>query len=116
MRQWYFDIANFKPTIGFEFSFRAGRPGSEILHICRVTEVVPGRKLAYSWRYEGIDGNSLVEFEIIPEGGNTHLRIIHSGLETFPRSNPDLAKENFVEGWRVILAKSLKNYLEAKPV
>ncbi|MRR32887.1 SRPBCC domain-containing protein [bacterium] len=116
MRQWYFAIADFKPTIGFEFSFKAGRPGSEMVHLCRVAEVVRERKIAYSWCYDGVTGNSLVAFELIPEGETTRVRVTHSGLETFPKSNPDLAKENFVEGWTAILGESLKNYLEAKPV
>ena len=115
MRQWYFEIADFKPTLGFEFNFKAGRPGSEVVHLCRVTEVVPKRKIAYSWRYEGVAGNSLVAFELIPEGEKTQVRITHSGLETFPKSHPDLARENFVEGWRAILGESLKSYLEGKP-
>jgi len=114
MRQWYFDIADFKPVLGFEFNFKAGRPGNEFLHLCRVTEVVPERKIAYSWRYEDVAGNSLVEFELFPEGEKTRVRVTHSGLETFPKSRPDLARENFVEGWTAILGESLKSYLEGK--
>jgi hypothetical protein len=34
------------------------------------------------------------------------------GLETFPASNPDLAKENFVEGWTHIVGKALKEFIE----
>lgn len=109
MRQWYFNIAELKPTAGFEFEFNADPPGNEILHRCRVNQVVPGRKIAYSWRYPSFTGISLVEFEVIPEGGNKRVRVTHSGLATFPEPNPDLAREDFVEGWKAILGESPKN-------
>ena len=53
MKKWYFDIAEFRPEVGFEFHFRAGDEKKKYLHLCRITEVIPDKKLAYSWRYEG---------------------------------------------------------------
>ncbi|MCL4540124.1 MAG: hypothetical protein M1378_11115 [Bacteroidetes bacterium] len=32
--------------------------------------MVPQKKLAYSWRYEGHEGNSRVTFELFPKGNN----------------------------------------------
>lgn len=116
MKEWYFDLAAFKPEVDFEFQFTAGPPEKQYLHLCKITDVVPGKKLAYSWRYQGYAGMSFVTFELFPEGGQTRLRLTHEGLETFPESNPDLAKKNFAEGWNSILGESLKKYLESKPV
>ena len=112
MKKWYFDLAEFKPEIGFEFSFEGGPDDKKYLHLCKVTEAIPPKKLAYSWRYDGYEGNSVVTFELFDEGSKTRLRLTHSGLETFPKNNPDLAKENFVAGWTEIIGISLKNYLE----
>jgi uncharacterized protein YndB with AHSA1/START domain len=112
MKQWYFDIQSFKPEVGFEFSFEGGAEDRVYVHRCKITEVIPGRKLSYSWRYEGYEGNSLVTFELIPEGVNTRVRITHTGVETFPSSQPDFAKKNFEGGWEEIMGRLLKNHVE----
>jgi uncharacterized protein YndB with AHSA1/START domain len=113
MKVWYFDLKEFKPEVGFEFRFLAGESeNNQYLHICKITEVIPGKKIAYSWRYDGYEGISYVSFELFPEVKRTRLKLIHAGLETFPESNPDLAKEKFAAGWKQIIGDSLKNYLE----
>ncbi len=113
MKQWYFDIADFKPEPGFEFSFTAGDKNKSYLHLCRVTDVEQGRKIAYTWRYDGYEGDSEVTWELTEENGKTRVRLTHSGLETFPaEKNPDLTKKNFEQGWNEILGKSLMEYLE----
>lgn len=112
MKQWYFDLAEFKSEAGFEFQFVAGKDEKKYLHLCKITKVIPGKKLTYSWRYDGYEGNSFVTFEIFAEGDKTRLKLTHEGLESFPKSNPDLAKENFAEGWTSIIGTSLKNFLE----
>lgn len=112
MKQWYFELETFRPEVGFEFQFYGGKDEKQYLHLCQVTEVIPGRKLAYSWRYDGNPGNSLVTFELVPEGKNTKLRLTHEGLESFGTNNPDLAKENFIEGWNTIIGKSIKAFVE----
>ena len=114
MKKWYFDLEKFDPTVGFEFTFYGeGRKGEKYLHLCKITEVVEGKKLAYSWRYENYPGNSTVRFELFDEGEKTRLRLSHEGLETFAIDNPDFAKESFAQGWTEITGTSLKNYLES---
>lgn len=113
MKQWYFDLAEFKAEVGFTFRFIGGpSPEKQYVHICEVTEVSAEKKLAYSWRYEGYNGNSLVSFELTGQGSKTLLRLTHEGILTFPRENPDFAIGNFEEGWNSILHESLKSYLE----
>lgn len=113
MKQWYVDLPEFKAEVGFKFTFNGG-PSQErqYLHRCEVTEVAPSRKLSYSWRYEGYAGNSLVSFEITPQGQKILLRLTHTGVETFPKDNPDLAKHNFEAGWNAIINHSLLGYVE----
>jgi uncharacterized protein YndB with AHSA1/START domain len=113
MKQWYFDLAEFKPVVGFEFSFEGGKPGGKCyVHRCVITEVIPQKKLTYSWRYEGEAGNSFVTWELFPDGDKTKLKLTHAGLETFPKTNPDLAKDNFVKGWTDIVGRMLKEFVE----
>jgi uncharacterized protein YndB with AHSA1/START domain len=54
----------------------------------RFTEVVPYRRVAFTWGWEGPDprltalkpGSSLVEIDLEPTSGGTLLRLRHSGL------------------------------------
>lgn len=112
IRQWYFKLADFKAEPGFEFEFEGGKDGRVYVHKCRITEVVPGKKLQYTWRYEGYEGNSYVTFELFAEGDKTRLTLTHEGLETFPMNNPDFDKKSFTQGWTHIIGTSLKDYVE----
>ena len=112
MKQWYFSLADFKAVVGFEFRFTGGTPEKEYLHLCTVTDVIPGRKLTYSWKYDGYAGNSFVTFELFGEGERTRVKLTHAGLETFPKDNPDLNPANFAKGWKDIIGRSLKEYVE----
>jgi uncharacterized protein YndB with AHSA1/START domain len=114
MKQWYFDIADFKPEAGFEFSFNGiDKEGQKKVHLCKVIEVIKEKKLAYSWRYEGFEGNSVVTFELFAEGERTRLKLTHAGLETFPVTPSNaFAKENFAAGWAYITGTSLQQFLE----
>jgi len=115
MKKWYFDLQEFIPEVGFEFSFLGGTEERQYLHHCQITEVMHGKKLCHTWSYEGISGETLLCFEIEPVSEEfTKLKLSHSGFETFPADNPDLAPKNFDEGWTSILGTSLKNYLERK--
>ena len=111
MREWYFDLKEFRPEVGFEFEFSVEHEGNSYHHLCRVTEVVPQKKIAYSWRYAGEQGDSLVTFELFPEGDKTRLKLTHEGLETFPKL-PAYARTNFEKGWTEIIGSSLKQYVE----
>ncbi len=115
MKKWYFDLAEFKPEVGFEFQFYGeGKTGEKFLHLCRITEVVKNKKLKHSWRYEGYEGNSFVTFELFDEGEKTRLKLTHEGLETFPvTAHNDFAKENFAEGWTYIIGTALQKFTES---
>jgi uncharacterized protein YndB with AHSA1/START domain len=111
MRRWYFDLKEFKAEAGFEFEFTVEHEGVQYCHLCRVTEAIPPKKLAYTWRYKGQEGDSLVTFELFPEGDKTRLKLTHEGLETFPKL-PAYARRNFEAGWTQLIGSSLKDFLE----
>ncbi|MEP7144767.1 MAG: SRPBCC domain-containing protein [Ferruginibacter sp.] len=112
MKQWYFDLEKFIPEVGFEFQFYGEKDEKKYLHLCKITEVIPGEKLAYTWRYKDYPGESVVSFELFPEGDTTRLKLTHQGLDSFPAGNPDFAKESFEAGWNYIIGTSLKNFVE----
>ena len=113
MRQWYFDLKEFKPKVGFEFEFVVEHEGNSYHHLCRVTEVVPQKRIAYTWRYKGEPGNSLVTIELSPESEKTRLKLTHTGIDTFPKT-PAYERKNFEAGWTAIIGTELKQFVERK--
>ena len=112
MKLWYFDLEEFKAEPGFIFEFKGLTEDCvEYIHICEVTDVIPEKKLTYSWKYKGYDGISFVTFELFEMGSKTNLVLTHSGIETFPRSNPDFAPHNFESGWNQLINISLNQFL-----
>ena len=113
MKHWYFDLKEFRPEVGFEFEFAVEHEGMKYHHLCKITEVIPQKKLAYTWRYKGEVGDSLVTLELFPEGDKTRLTLTHEGLETFPKT-PAYARKNFEAGWTAIIGSELKKFVERK--
>jgi len=111
MRQWYFDLKEFKPEIGFEFEFVVEHEGNAYHHLCKVTEVIPQKKIAYTWRYKGEPGDSLVTFELFADGDKTRLKLTHTGIETFPKT-PAYARKNFETGWTTLIDSELRQFVE----
>ena len=112
MKKWYFDPDKFSLVVGFNFKFPGnGQKGEDYLHLCEITEIVPLRKLQYSWQYENLTGISIVTFELFPDGERTHLRLTHSGLESFPKNNANFSVDSFKGGWTMLIKESLRDFL-----
>ena len=112
VKQWFMDPKGFKPEVGNEFTMYATNKGKGYLHLCKVTEVIPEKKLSYTWKYKDTTGESLVTFELLPEGNKTKIKLTHEGIETFPQDNDDYAKKNFEAGWTQLIEKSIKEFIE----
>lgn len=110
MEKWYFDIADFALEVGHTFHFEGGEEDKRYMHICEVLEIIPLKKLTYSWSYEGYPGRSFVTFELTALGEKTLLKLIHKGLESF--DHPDFKRENFQGGWTYLIQESLPAFLE----
>lgn len=113
MKQWYIDVKEFKTVAGFKFEFWAGEEGGKQWnHLCVITEVIPEKKLTYSWKYDGYGGMSHVNFDLSEENKGAKLKLTHSGIDTFPTDIPELAIHNFEKGWNELIHVSLKEFLE----
>lgn len=111
MRKWYFGLEDFRAEVGFKFDFTAGADDIRYKHLCEVTEAVINKRLAYSWKYDGYPGNSLVSWELEAQGDKTLLRITHTGLESFAANGVNFTPESFTGGW-THFADALKAYVE----
>lgn len=113
IRAWGFPIADFRAELGFVFEFEGGPDeGPRYHHTCTITELLPGQRLAYTWKYATHPATTLVRWELFPEDGGTRLVLTHSGLDQFAASDPNLARENFAAGWTEIVGEILRGQVE----
>ena len=113
MRRWFFDnIPSFKPEVGFETRFNVTSKGRHFLHLWKVTEVVPLKKITCNWKYEGYAGDSFVVFELFEQDNATTLRVTNRVVEDFPEDIPEFSRESCIGGWTFFIKKSLKEFLE----
>ncbi|MBL7932362.1 MAG: SRPBCC domain-containing protein [Bacteroidia bacterium] len=114
MKQWFFNLDQFKAEKGFQFKFAGkGHKGEQYIHACTITETIPNKKLQYSWTYEGHEGFSLVTFDLIElEKNQTKVILTHRGLNSFPQNNPDFAPDSFNGGWNHLVGISLPEFLD----
>ncbi|SKB92250.1 SRPBCC family protein [Daejeonella lutea] len=114
MKEWYFDLKEFKAEKGFKFSFTGGDEHVQYVHNCEVLEVDPPNKLSHTWTYEKNAGYSVVTWELTKVGENkTRVILTHDGLSSFSNGDPNFEVASFTKGWNSILGESLKNYVEA---
>lgn len=112
LKQWLPFFPDFKPEVGFETRFKLGPSDDhQYTHICRVLEVVPYKKLTYTWYYEGYTGQSHVIFALFDKKEQTKVVLMHTITEPFPKDNPDFDPKNFKEGWTYTI-DGLKKFVE----
>jgi uncharacterized protein YndB with AHSA1/START domain len=113
MPKWFFgSIKEFDPRVGFWTKFNVSNGRKDYLHVWRVVEVVPNRRLTLEWQYGGYPGDSFVTFELTPAGEGTHLKLTHRGHETFPKDDPVFSREHCVDGWNYFIRQQLKTFLD----
>ncbi|TKC03650.1 SRPBCC family protein [Pedobacter frigoris] len=117
MKEWYFELEEFKAEKGFKFQFTGGDENVQYLHECEVLVCEPPHKLSYSWRYPDYKGYSVLTWELFKEGENkTRLKLSHEGLESFPQENPNFRVESFTGGWNYFINEALTNFVETETI
>lgn len=113
MTQWYFEaIMDFDPEPGFATQFNVHHEGRDYLHVWKVTDVVPEKRITYNWQYGGISGDSSVTWELTEVPGGTSLKLTHEVHEPFPQDDSAFTSESCRAGWNYFLHDSLKAFLE----
>ena len=104
---------DFEPVVGKRFTFKTRPIGDwDGVVQCEVLEIVPHRRLVYSWK-GGSDSNnsdsnygskldSVVTWTLQPEGRGTRLRLVHTGFRS-PQN--DFAYDAMSSGWGRIMGR-----------
>lgn len=79
---------DFQPIIGYDFQFHASpmpNIGFDGIVYCKVLEIVPRKKLTYSWKGGPGDGSitmdSIVMWTLVEKDNGTELFLEHSGFK-----------------------------------
>ncbi len=99
---------DFKAEAGHEFQFHT-RPmpnfGFDGTIYCKVLEIVPMKKLVYSWKGGPEPGvinlDTVVTWELQEKGNGTELSLLHSGFT----ANQSMIMGIMTEGWLKNMAK-----------
>jgi len=108
--RWLMAPSGFEPVVGNRFTYQTSAAGEWDGTIqCAVIEVVPNRRLAYSWKgghaaNQGYGSllDTVVTLTLEPEEGGTRLRVVHSGF-VLPRN--ETAYRNMSGGWAGVVQR-----------
>lgn len=115
MRKWYFEqIEDFRPEVDFETGFDIEVNGRIFGHRWRVTDVVPGTSITYTWRYEGFPGLGTTEWKLSKTATGSRLVLTSSGIESFSQDIPEFTRESGQAGWEYFIQQKLPEFLNRK--
>ena len=102
MAQWLMKN-DFQPIVGLDFQFRTGPIPSldfDGIFYCKVLEIVPFKKLSYSWKSGPGEGkitlDSIVIWKLEPKDKGTEVFLEHSGFSK--KENLDFYN-GLLHGW-----------------
>jgi uncharacterized protein YndB with AHSA1/START domain len=111
MRQWYFNqIDDFRPEVGFETQFDVEVGDRIFPHQWKVIDVLPGKSVTYTWRYEGFPGLGSTEWKLSKTDEGTKLVLICTGIESFPQDIPEFTRESCEAGWEYFIQQRLPQF------
>lgn len=106
---------DFRAEVGHRFTFRSEpTPGWDGIVYCEVLEIVPERRIVYSWRGGSHDlaGNgeqldTVVTWTLVPtQAGGTRLLLEHSGFD-----GENFAYKAMAHGWRGKIASRMSEVM-----
>lgn len=113
MRLWFFDnIESFKPEIGFQTQFLVRVEDRKYTHRWKVIEVIPDKKISYTWSYKEYAGDAFVTFELLEKQKEVTLKLSLTITEDFPSDIPEFTRDSCQQGWNYFIGERLKEYLE----
>ncbi|PCJ67804.1 MAG: hypothetical protein COA58_01315 [Bacteroidetes bacterium] len=94
--KWFLK-ADFKPEVGYKYSFRSPNDDCEQIH-GEVKEATP-YKLVYTWIVAGTNVETKVSWELQSTDEGTQLYLKHSGIAEYDEDTAIKMFESFNGGW-----------------
>lgn len=106
--RWLMVPTGFEPVEGTHFTFQTRPAGAwDGVIRCRVLEVIPNQRLAYSWKGGHADNvgygsllDTVVTWTLSGTAGGTRLRLVHAGF-VVPRNQS--AFDTMGGGWKKVV-------------
>ncbi|NNJ89611.1 MAG: SRPBCC domain-containing protein [Eudoraea sp.] len=112
MKKWYFEVLkDFQPEVGFKTAFSLSSENRMFTHQWEVIEVIPEKKITYSWRFLEYPGASTSCFEVIGNQNSSWLKLTILVQEDFPAGIPEFKRESCIGGWDYFIHGNLKKYM-----
>jgi uncharacterized protein YndB with AHSA1/START domain len=112
IEKWLMPPENFKLEEGNEFTMTGRNKEKTVIpHFCKIIEIIPEKKLSYTWAVEDMLSETLVTYELEEQDGNTKLTLSHSGWDKVTLIKPGATRNDYNGGWASVLP-GLKNYVE----
>ena len=97
MSQWLLPVIGFELAPGKAFTLQTqAYPGWDGTVNCRLVEIEPQRKLAYTWTVPFLD--TVVTFTLVPTESGTRLSVVQSGFK--PDQKQEFGGSRY--GWRMM--------------
>lgn len=109
--KWFMPPENFKAEVGNTFHMTGSKDGVTYPHTCTITELIPEKKLSYTWNMTVIDGETLVTWELQEQDGSTKLTLTHKGWDKVKFNTAELSLNDYHNGWNHFTNK-LKEFSE----
>jgi uncharacterized protein YndB with AHSA1/START domain len=105
---------DFAPRVGHKFKFRSKpQPGWSGIVYCEVLEVVPNKRLSYSWKSgsspEKINMSTIVTWTLTEQANGTKLNLVHDGFAGF---RGYMISKMMGKGWNSHIAKKFAETVE----
>ncbi|MDH3263970.1 MAG: SRPBCC domain-containing protein [Paracoccaceae bacterium] len=85
------------PRIGGKFLIEMPTPGGPVLHSGEFLELVPGKKIVFTWNSRHVNPGTHVVLTFDEVDGRTKVTLTHVKFAT------EAIRDNHVRGWTVIL-------------
>ena len=100
---------DFEPVVGKRFALHCNVNGRID---CEVLEIVPRRRLVYTFKPAALPFTTTVAFELAQDGRDTRLTLVHSGWQALTSDQAELFA-SFERGWRSRFLARLADALDA---
>lgn len=104
MKEWYFDIPDFKLEEKSVFNFFETGETKEYHHQCEILEIIEHEKFVHTWTHPSHSkGTSTLSWILENNEKGVLIHLKHEGIEQFEDAGPAFSEANFEMGWKNIL-------------